>query len=1055
MVIGSKQRVMLTGILLCFFLSGAAGLVYQVTWGKALGLVFGHTVYAIATVLAVFMGGLALGSAWLGRWSERHARPLALYGWIELGVAATAAVSLAGLFGVRALYVAAYHAVTGSAAALLGLRFVGAAIVLLLPTFLMGGTLPILVRGLTRSSTELGARVSRLYWVNTAGAVAGTLAAGFLFLPALGLRLTVAAGVALNVLAGATALLLSRSELEIAPATPEAAPAPQAEGTVATPQQRPWLLLGGFMVVGATAMAYEIGWTRLLATILGSSTYAFTLMLATFLTGLVLGSVIFETWYKHANNVSLRTFALTQTLTALAALIFLVFFHQLPRVVPPLLRATHETFGGLVLAQCVTSVLAMLPAAIVFGFNFPAVTLLITGRPEASGGYAAAVGRAYAANTLGAIVGATLTGFWLVPKLGSFRVVALAAGVNLMLAATLEFRSTPRRWLAAARNVALVLLVAAVAWSGAFYNRALATFGTVLYWNIYKGHLTVAETAATTDILFAADGLNASISVARADDYLALRTNGKVDASNHDAITQLLLGHLGAIFHPAPRRVLVIGFGSGMTVSALARYPEVERIDCVEIEPAVVRAAAYLETLNRGVLQDSRLHMILDDARNFLLTTREQYDLIVSEPSNPWIAGVATLFTEEYYRAGRARLRPGGIFVQWVQAYSLYPDDLRMVLATSVSQFPQATLWHSDGPDLLLMARADPVPLSLDRLRKLWSNAALHTDYSSLGLNQPDGLIAFYLLDDSELRRLAVGSPRNTDDRTMLEYDAPRALLTKHLVEENRDLLLGYRRALLPQDLPLEERSVALQAAAETLLNLESKDEADLFLAALASAPPTTSLELLRGRVALARNRLQEAKTSFDSALRLDGTSLDAAQGLADVARRRGDNPTAELLLRQILTRDPKFLPALDAMIMIERDRKNWRQAADWQAKRIGAGPSIGRNHFCRLGEFLLRLGDLPRAERALLIGLEREPYSYPAHRDLGALYRERKLWSLAKANLEFVVRFFPDTSAETYTDLADIYSTTGDTAAAAEILRKGRRIFPEDPKLRRAAPSD
>ncbi|MGH9580193.1 MAG: fused MFS/spermidine synthase, partial [Terriglobales bacterium] len=450
------------GILLCFFLSGAAGLVYQVAWGKALGLIFGHTVYAIATVLAVFMGGLAVGSALLGRWSERRARPVALYGWIELGVAAAGALSLAGLAGVRALYLAAFPAVSGSVASLLGLRFVGAAIVLFLPTFLMGGTLPILVGGLTRTSADLGRRVSRLYWVNTLGAVAGTFAAGFVLLPALGLRRTVAVAVVLNVLAGVVALALSRRFAAPVPAAPE----PRAVGASATPSPLPAepaaapesaaFLLASFAVVGGAAIAYEIAWTRLLATILGSSTYAFTLMLATFLGGIVLGSIFFERWYARANRVSLATFSRTQTWTAVAALLFLVFFQQLPNVVPPILRATNESFGGLVLAQFATSALAMLPAAVVFGFNFPAVVVLIAGSRREGAHYAAAVGRAYAANTFGAIVAAVIAGFWLVPRLGAFRVVALLAGVNLLLALALEFRSSGRRLTALAVNCALL-----------------------------------------------------------------------------------------------------------------------------------------------------------------------------------------------------------------------------------------------------------------------------------------------------------------------------------------------------------------------------------------------------------------------------------------------------------------------------------------------------------------------------------------------------------------------------------------------------------------------
>ena len=621
-------------LLVCFFISGAAGLIEQVVWSKALGLIFGHTAYAVATVLAVFMAGLAAGSAWIGRRSERWERPIALYGWLELGVAVTAAISLAGFSGVRAAYVAAYPHVAGNASSLLVLRFVGAALVLFLPTFLMGGTLPVLVRALTSNSAQLGARLSRLYSINTAGAVTGTFAAGFLFLPSLGLRRTLAIAVSLNLAAAILAFSLARREsappLAADPVLPQ-----KSDAQLSIAPSRFFLIC--FAIVGASSMSYEIAWTRLLSTQLGSSTYAFTLMLGTFLAGIVLGSALYERWSRRRVPGEF-TFAITQTLTALAALAFLVFFTRLIEVLPPILLATHESFGGLVLAQFVTSALAMLPTAVVFGFNFPAVVVLIAGPREANGlGTSAAVGRAYAWNTLGAIVGAIAAGFWLMPRLGSFHLLAATACVNLALAAAISSASARRpawKFLSVAANLLLLIAAAFIGFSNYFYDPAVASFNTLMYWNLYDRPLTLRENAHALDIVFFRDGLNANISVARTGDYVALRTNGKVDASNHDATTQLLLGHLAALAHP-PHRVLLVGFGSGMTASALAAYPELQRLDIVEIEPAVIEAAPYLASLNRNVLRDPRVHVSIDDARNFLFTTRERYDLIISEPSNP------------------------------------------------------------------------------------------------------------------------------------------------------------------------------------------------------------------------------------------------------------------------------------------------------------------------------------------------------------------------------------------------------------------------------------
>jgi spermidine synthase len=1039
----SLRRYLFPAVLVCFFSSGAAGLIYQVAWSKALGLIFGHTAYAVATVLAVFMGGLAAGSAWLGRWGESRERPVALYGWIELCVAATGAVSLAGLAGVRAVYIAAYPYASGHGATLLALRFAGAAIVLFLPTFLMGGTLPVLVRGLARDSVELGTRLARLYWVNTAGAVVGTIAAGFLFLPTLGLRKTLGVAVALNLFAGALALRLSRRE----PTTmPTAALFPRKND--AAPSSLPSrFLCVCFGIVGATAMAYEVGWTRLLSTQLGSSTYAFTLMLATFLTGIVLGSAIFERWNRR-HEVSRMTFALTQTFTALAALAFLIFFPRVIEVLPPILRATHESFRGLVLAQFVTSALAMLPAAIVFGFNFPAVTLLIAGPQSTSESGKNAVGRAYAWNTLGAILGATATGFWLLPRLGSFHLLAATAAANLALAAVLSAASVPRRMFSFAANVALGIVVVFIGFSHYFYDPAMAAFNTVMYWNLYDRPLTLRENAHLVDIVYFADGLNSTISVARTDDYISLRTNGKVDASNHDVTTQRLLGHLGALAHP-PRRVLLIGFGSGMTASALASYPELERLDVVEIEPAVITAAPLLTQLNRNVLHDPRVHVILDDARNFLFTTRERYDLIVSEPSNPWIAGVATLFTREFYRAAQARLAPGGALVQWLQAYSLFPDDLRMVLATFLSEFHGATLWHGDAPDLLLMAPTSPATEMLNRAQALYSNASLHDDFKQLGMDEPAGLFGFYMLDDAGLRIFSSGAQINTDDLTLLEYHAPRSLLVHGLEDKNRAAILLAQRDAVPDGFPPDLRDAALAAAATTSLNLEDTYGADHFLHALENRPVTANIAIPRGRAALAHSNFQSAYHAFDAALVLDPNSIQAAWGRAETDRRFGNNEQAQQAFRHILEREPNDLRTLESLRHLATDFSRWPEAEDLEQRLIAADPHASAAAYAQLAETLLRAGDLGKAYSAMQDCLARDPYNFRTQLNLGALLRQQKKWAEARQHLEFVRRYFPDTDAGTYTLLFEVDNALGDPRGAADAVRFGLRMFPDNSDLR------
>ena len=1048
------SRLRFTVLLVCFFLSGAAGLIYQLAWGKALGLIFGNTVYAISTVIAVFMGGLAFGSAWWGRRSGKQSNPVRTYGWMELGVGVTGAISLAGLAAVRKLYVASHPLAGGSASALLLLRFLGAAIVLFLPTFLMGGTLPVLVQGLTRQSDELGRRLSRLYWINTAGAVAGTLIGGFCLLATVGLRATVETAVAVNAIAGLIAVILASGFIGSVPEPVPPKPLPVA----AAPSP---LLLLIFGAVGATAIAYEVAWTRLLVTFFGSSTYAFTLMLATFLAGIVLGSLLFEWWVARGGSPGIGGFAFTQMLTAVAALGFLVVYEQLPAVVVHVLNwhyhwlpawlvgplgLRQNSFAALALAQFATSAAAMLPAATVFGFNFPLATVVIARRPGEDATAGASVGKAYAANTVGAIAGALLSGFFLIPWLGAYRLVGLAALLNIGLACLLLLRLPNRRILPGAAAIAVVCGIVFAMVSGRFHNPAIATFAPFLYYDPAKTRMTIAEWAESFDIPFAKDGLNAAVSVAAAEDYLSLRTNGKVDASNRDTQTQLFSGHLGAIFHPAPRRVLVVGFGSGMTVAALARYPEVERIDCVEIEPGIIEAAPLLEKLNRGVLRDPRVHVVLDDARNYLLTTRQFYDLIVSEPSNPWIAGIAALFTDEYYEAARSRLRPGGLLVQWIQGYSIFPEDLRMVLATVAAHFESVSVWRGAEPDFLLLARMDRSPLTLDRLRGFLQKPGFKGDFDELNVSVAEGVLAYHRLDDADLRRLVAGERHNTDDNTLLEFHAPRALLRHGLYENNVEMLWQARTSRLPRDVRVDDARAALLAAADTALWNEDWNRAATFLDGVTDSD--AQVELLRGRLDFGRGDFSAAKSRYSAALRMDPKLTAAAQGLAEVARQNGDFDSAYLLYRQILARDPQNLPAMAGIVKLLDRRQEWAQAAVMLAKKLDLDADPDSSEFALLGDFFVHTGHPREAAAEYEEAIRRDPYSFFGHLGLGNIRRTQGRWEEARANYEFAERYDPESTPDLYVSLVDVYRHLGRESDARRTIRKAVRLFPGDSSI-------
>ena len=1034
------------GILGCFFLSGAAGLVYQVAWAKALGLIFGHTLYATAVVLAVFMAGLAFGSLYLGRWAEGHPNPVALYARIEFLISGTGALSLAGLAAVRSLYVSAYPVASGAQLPLLALRLFGVTAVLFIPTLLMGATLPILVDSFVRSSASLGVSVSQLYWVNTLGAVAGTLIAGFVLLPTWGLRVTIWCAAAGNALAGLIALWVSKGDrsapvVKILPL--------KVNPDRNTPQQVSFtFLLFLFAVVGSTAFAYEIAWTRLLSITIGSSTYAFTLMLAAFLLGTVIGSAFFHHFFGSSRRISIATLSRTQIGIGMAALSSLVLFPWIAAMVPELLRKGDQAFGGLVLTQFVVSALAMLPTAMIFGFNFPMFVVLIDRGNAGQTGSSVTVGKAYAANTIGCIVGAVVAGFWLVPWLGSFRVIGVAAALNLLLALAIDSRLPERRVRHLAIDICCLVLAVVVGFSSLFYNQPLMMLSAVLYGNSHQRRLTFGEVVATTDLVFAEEGVNDSIAVVRTDANVSLRVNGKVDASTGDARTQLLLGHLGAALHTIPRRVLIVGFGSGMTVSAVARYPDVEEIDCVEIEPAVMHAAPYLGSLNRGVLSDARVHIVFDDARNFLLTSRQKYDLIISEPSNPWIAGVATLFTDEFYSAARQRLAPGGMFVQWVQSYSLAPADLRMIMATFSPHFAEVTLWRGEETDLLLLGRTDTAPLQFNHLRALWQNNALRTDLESIDVRKPEGIVAYFLLDDAAVRKLGEGIALNTDDHTVLEYHAPETMLMRGLSDANDELITQVQTGPVPANLDPAEVKRAVDAGVETALDLNDMRHAKNLVGALESQPVSAQGYVAQGRLALLQNNIPDAKSLLTKALAADSGSPQAMHWLAVAEHQAGDDASAQLHVSQVLRRDPAFLPALEDQMLFAADRKEFQVALHAQLQRMSLMPDPPASEYCRLGAIWMKVRDLGAAEPVLLKGTLKDPYSYACHLELGELYRETGRFPLARQHFEWVVRFFPDADSTIFRSLAGVYVVLGDMKSARSILRKGRRIFPDDTQL-------
>ena len=869
----------------CLFVSGATGLVYQVVWLRMLGLVFGHTVYAITAVLAAFMGGLGLGSYLFGRRAAGFTSPIRTYGFLEIGIGAYCALTPLLFWLISRVYLGLHTTLTTSYAAFSFVQLVLVFAVLLVPTALMGATLPVLVQGLVRRDAEISRTVGTLYAMNTFGAVVGVALAGYVLLPEWGNRAVLWGAAVANVAVGLAAIWYAGRRAASDPRATAAAAlrrgAPAVDtGRPATSAQA-WLVAAGLAISGAVSMVYEVAWTRALALVIGSSTYAFSAMLLAFLIGIAGGAALYS-WLWGTRRVGPAAFAALQAGIGLSVALVVLVFERLPEVfLAALVRSQSPSFVQVV--QVLMSAFVLLGPALLIGATFPCAVAACASTTARAG---ADTGRLYGLNTLGAIVGTVLTGFLLVPALGVHGTILTGVVTNLALAALLfavPFRAlSPRRSAVAAAALVLALLMPWLPrWSPQVMSSGVAIYALEYLPDTMLGG--IAPLLAQREIIFYRDGPSATVAVTRAGDQVSLRVNGKVDASSNlaDMPTQFMLGHLPMLLHPDPRQVLVIGFGSGITTGAVARHP-LDRLDTLEIEPAVVEASGFFLRENGDVLRDPRVQLVVADARNFLLTTSRRYDVISSAPSNPWIGGLASLFSREFFGLARDRLRPGGLMVQWIQGYGLAPEDLAMVVATFRSVFPSTTVWQATQGDYLLVGQAAPAPLDLRTLRARWSKVSgVREDLGRLGIADWPGVLGFFLLAEADVALLPGGTRWNTDDRLELEFSAPRGLMTDTAALNYR-LFQSVRRSTLPA------------------LSPESAGEIE-------RAPAQYAI----GLVPFSQRRWTHSLASFRRAIELDPAYTPAVLKAAHATLNLGRAGEALTLVQTVLTRDPRNPEAL------------------------------------------------------------------------------------------------------------------------------------------------
>ena len=737
------------------------------------------------------MGGLGVGGLLLGRRADRHPVPLGFYAQLELLIAVSAALTPVLIWLSRHLYISLGGSVSLGMIGATALRLILSALVLVVPTVLMGGTLPAAARSI-ETDDDLGRRrLATLYGANTLGAVTGALLSTFVLLEVLGTHRTLWAACLINVVIGAVAWWLahgkeafkvssSTSQGRSQRQTPKPAQAPPARSEASKRPQIPprfVLILAG--VAGFAFFLMELVWYRMLAPLLGGTTYTFGLILAVALLGIGLGGVAYAVLGRN-RVATVSGLAATCAIEGLFVALPFALGDRLA-VLAVLLRSLGSAgFSGNVLGWSLVAFIVVFPVAFVAGIQFPLLIALLGQGARDVGRH---TGAAYAWNTAGAILGSLAGGFGLLPllgALGTWRAVAILLALFSAVAAVVSIRAEKRPMALTPSAAAVVIAVALLfstgptaAWRysaiGAGRAKIGATPNEIRDWMHARRRL----------VQWTAEGVESSICLTNANG-ISLLNNGKSDGNvKLDASTVVMLGITGGILHPNPKSALVIGLGTGTTAGWLAAIPSIETVDVVELEPAVREVARRCGPANHTVLDNPKVHLIIGDAREVLLASSRRYDLIVSQPSNPFRAGLSSLFSQEFYDAVKARLNEGGILLQWVQAYEIDVYTLRSVYATLTSVFRNAETWQTTPDDMLLVCSQSPIRYDIPALRRRiqeepFKSALLFT-WRAIDL---EGVLARFVAKGSlaEYFSKASGGQINTDDRNSLEYAFARTV---------------------------------------------------------------------------------------------------------------------------------------------------------------------------------------------------------------------------------------------------------------------------------------
>jgi spermidine synthase len=958
-----------------FVLSGACALTYQVVWSRFLAEIFGVTAFAVSTVLVSFMGGMALGAYWLGTRVDRAARPLRIFAALEAGIGAYALVLPLLLAGAGFLYDTLFPALPDSFLLKSAIRFVMSLALLLFPTILMGGTLPALGRGLLQRKDRVGLAVGLLYFVNTLGAAVGCFLAGFWLLPHLGLTGTTRLAVAFNFLVGATAYFVDRRDAPAAvdPAASQSGAASADAAPLTEPASWPlWVAFGS----GFAALAFEVIWFRVLVLVFGSTVYSFAAMLSVFLLGLAIGSAVLGPW-SDRTRAPVRLLALAQAGVAICALAGSLSVNHIPLMFLRSIRDFGITYEGMTLTKLLLSFVTILPPALAFGGTFPVVVRLAAALGRGTG---ASIGQVYTWNTAGAILGAFLTGFVLLPSAGTEITLKLVIGVSICMAfgsLLVEPGRLNLRWAAPAGALIVVLVVVLV--MAPPWDRRLLGCGVYFEPRTFidpQGGVSVGGVLADYHLMTYTEGYNETTTSFESPKGKFITVNGSPSASDQfeDMFVHRMLGHLPIFFHAGPvKRVGVIGLGAGVTAGALGLH-DIERLTTIELEKGVLVASRFFEDNNDHVLDNPHLDLRIDDGRNFLRLSRDKFDVISSHANFPSVSGSGALFSKDYLEQCKAHLAPGGIMGHWAPLWRTRPEDWKTAVATFTDVFPHVRVF-TVGLTTVLLGRVEPFPpVDLAELRARFAWPGVAQSLQGIGVRGPIEVLSYYQMDEAEARRLSAGAPRTTDDRPILEFEAPRAAFEETVVPNLTDIR-GVRPSREERadrlGLSGEDRDAFLTLSkayddardGEMLLYAGRPDEAFAKLIPIADSGQRYACYLVAERAARGAQVLQqagkldEAREQFLLTLRYDPQRLEALVGVGYLDLFNGKLDEADVMLSRAVELYPRSAGAVFRLGAVRQEQGRLAEAERLYRQAIAQAPTLGGPRGL-LGGLLLARGD-------------------------------------------------------------------------------------------------